>query len=90
MNTLLLISTLALGGIWCGLLLLFCFFVVHLIKLAKIGFDVTKNPPPVEQKKEKISDGQKPSDTKPVYCIVERRKQGNTTVYKKPKRLHFK
>lgn len=90
MDTLFLISTLALGGIWCIVLVVVCFIGVHLVKLAKIGFDVTKDPPKQPTNKEKISDGQKPSDTKPVYCFVERRKQGKTTVYSKPKRLRFK
>lgn len=90
MNTLLLISTLALGGIWSAVLLLICFLCVHLIKLAKIGFDTVQNPPEDNEEEKKISDGEKPSDSKPVYCFIERKQKGKTTVYTKPKRLHFK
>ena len=87
MNTLLLLSTLVVGGIWCALFLLFAFIGVHLIKLAKIGFDTTKNPPTPPNEHKKEPDGKNPSDTRHSYCFVARKKHGKTTVYK---RLHFK
>ena len=93
MNTFLLLSTLGLGAIWCGVLLAFCFLFIHVIKLAKIGLDVTKKEKKPQTKStptQKTPDGQTPSGEKSVFYFIERTKQGKRVVYKKPKRLHFK
>jgi len=56
MNTFYLLNTVFLGGFFLALLFVFCFFTVHLIKLAKRGYEETvrtkQEPPPPAQKPE--------------------------------------
>ena len=64
---------------------LFCFILVHLIKLAYIGLLSTKKkpePPP----KEKPPAPPKPE---PVYYIVEK-KRSKKSSYSEPKEIKFK
>ena len=62
-----------LGLLWLILLFLLCFFGVHLVKLAKIGFDYTKNKPSLQENEQKNSpDEKKPSEQKAVYYVVNR------------------
>ena len=63
-------------------LFLFCLFIVHAIKLAKIGWrTLFKKLPPQEPKK---------PEPKPVYFIVERKKKKAKTDYSEPKRIQCK
>ena len=65
-------------------LFLFSLFIVHAIKLAKIGWrTLFKKLPPQEPKKPEP----KPE---PVYFIVERKKKKAKTDYSEPKRIQFK
>ena len=73
-----------------GLLYLFltfvvCFILVHIIKLAYIGFlSLRKKPEPPPEPKEKPKP--KPE---PVYYIVEKKKVKKST-YSEPKEIQFK
>lgn len=76
-----------------GLLYLFltfvvCFILVHLIKLAYIGFKSTKKKPP-EPPKEKPAPAPKPRQPEPVYYIVEKKRSKKST-YSEPKEIRFK
>lgn len=60
-----------------------CFVLVHILKLARIGYRTrAKKLPPEEPKKEE--------KTEPVYYIVERKKKRAKAEYSEPKRIHFK
>ncbi len=60
---------------------LFCFILVHLIKLAYIGIKSLKKPAVAEEKK----PAPKPE---PVYYIVEKKRSKKT--YSDPKEIKFK
>lgn len=73
------------GFLYLILTFIFCFVVVHVAKLAAIGFLSLKGkrqkqtpPPPKPEKK-----------AEPVYYIVEKRKQRKAT-YSEPKEIQFK
>lgn len=73
-----------------GLLYLFltfvvCFILVHLIKLAYIGFKSMKKKPP-DTPPEKPARAPKPE---PVYYIVEKKRSKKST-YSEPKEIKFK
>ncbi len=73
------------GILYLFLTFLFCFILVHLIKLAYIGLLSTKKkpePPP----KEKPPAPPKPE---PVYYIVEK-KRSKKSSYSEPKEIKFK
>ena len=73
------------GILYLFLTFLFCFVLVHLIKLAYIGLMSTKKkpePPP----KEKPPAPPKPE---PVYYIVEK-KRSKKSSYSEPKEIKFK
>lgn len=61
---------------------LFCFILVHLIKLAYIGIKSLKKQPQKEEKK----PTPKPE---PVYYIVEK-KRARKANYSQPKEIEFK
>ncbi len=84
----LLLSASLRGGLWLILLFLFCFFGVHLIKLARLGWSQTKAPPsePKPESKEK----QAPAKQEPVYYIVERKKRAPKSSYGPPQPFSFK
>ena len=78
-----------------GLLYLFltfvvCFILVHIIKLAYIGFKSTRKKP--EPPKEPPAPKPKPkpkAKPEPVYYIVEKKRSKKTT-YSEPKEIQFK
>jgi len=70
------------GILYLFLTFLFCFILVHLIKLAYIGIRSLKKPPE-EQKKPT------PPKTEPVYYIVEKKRARKST-YSEPKEIQFK
>ena len=98
-QSLLLVSTLW-GFISIVLLFIFCFFCVHVIRLAKIGRKYQKQnakptpspqtPPqenPLHEKpQEKLSAE---NSGEPIYYIVERKKRTKSS-FGSPKRIHFK
>jgi flagellar basal body-associated protein FliL len=71
------------GFLYLLLLFIVCFTVVHVVRLAILGFQSVKakskeKPAPPEKKVEKAPE--------PVYYIVEKKRSRNT--YSKPKRIH--
>lgn len=95
MNTFYLLNTIAVGGIFLVLLFGFCFFTVHLLKLAKRGYDETvrakKSPPPTTQKGESEQEKKPEQKTpEPVYYIVEKKKKPPKSSYSEPKEFRFK
>lgn len=69
------------GLLACLILFALCFFSVHLIKLAKLGW-LTKKTPPNEAKPT--------APPEPVYYIVEKKKKRVRSDYAPPKEIHFK
>ncbi len=64
-----------LGFLWLILLFLLCFVCVHLIKLAKIGFDYTQGKTQLKEPKQKNNpDAEKASGKQPVYYVVSRKR----------------
>ena len=72
------------GILYLFLTYLFCFILVHVVKLAYIGIKSLKKPapPPAEEKK----PTPKPE---PVYYIVEKKRAKKST-YSEPKEIKFK
>lgn len=70
------------GILYLFLTFLFCFILVHLIKLAYIGIKSLKKPAPAEEKK----PAPKPE---PVYYIVEKKKARKAN-FSEPKEIKFK
>ena len=69
------------GILYLLLTFLFCFILVHLIKLAYLGVSSIKKPPKAEEK---------PTPKKePVYYIVEK-KRAKKANYSDPKEIEFK
>ena len=74
-----LLSVQGLGAV-CTVILL---FIVHIFKLARIGYRARKNLPPTPPKPEEP----KPE---PVYYIVEKKKKRAKASYSEPRRIDFK
>lgn len=68
------------GILYLFLTFLFCFILVHLIKLAYLGICSLKKPPEEEKKPT--------PKTEPVYYIVEKKRTKKT--YSNPKEIEFK
>lgn len=68
------------GFVYLLLTFLFCFILVHLVKLAALGLISVKKPPEEEKKPEP-----KPE---PVYYIVEKKRTKKS--YSNPKEIEFK
>ncbi|MBE7088991.1 MAG: hypothetical protein E7370_05730 [Clostridiales bacterium] len=71
------------------MILLFClsFAIVHLFKLAYVGFlSIKKLPEPPEKEDEKPKKEKQPE---PVYYIVEKKRARKST-YSEPKEIQFK
>ncbi len=79
-----LLSVQGLGFLYTACLFLFCLAVVHLVKLARIGYrTLGKKLPPEKPKRQK-------PEKEPVYFIVERKKKRSKPEYTEPKRISFK
>lgn len=98
MSIFLLTSSAVLGAVWCVVLFLVCFVCVHLVKLAKIGFDVTKKqtkkpseqPPNEHTNSQNHPDGKTPSGQRSVYYFVKQKRRDGQTVYRRSKGLRYK
>ena len=66
------------GILYLVLTFLFCFILVHLIKLAFMGLQSAKKPP----------EKQKPAPPEPVYYIVEKKRTKRS--YSDPKEIEFR
>lgn len=92
-KTLQLLSTNAVGG--AGLLVclfLFCFLIVHILVLTKLGWETQRkndreNEP--AKREEKKAPEPKPSP-EPIYYIVERKRNKSRSKYSEPKEIRFK
>ena len=89
------------GAFWLIFLLIFCFFSVHTIRLAKIGWkyrktseEKTKSTPPEPIRKEQTPAPPQPerreAPPEPVYYIVERKRRKVKDSYSAPKEIKFK
>ncbi len=78
-----LLSIQGLGAVCTVILLFICFTLVHIFKLARIGYRARKNLPPTPPKPEEP----KPE---PVYYIVEKKKKRAKASYSEPRRIDFK
>ncbi|MBQ9728645.1 MAG: hypothetical protein IJV85_03510 [Clostridia bacterium] len=90
--TYLLLSSQLLGGLCLVLLLTFCFFAVHLIKLVKFGWTYQKelrDEPSKEAEKKQEKPTPEPA-REPIYYIVERKRRQAKSAYSKPKEIRFK
>lgn len=78
-----------------ALILLFslCFLLVHITKLALIGYRLSKNPPPEKTDPPPTQEKQaKPKALPaPIYYLVEKKKirKKPRTQYEEPKRINF-
>jgi len=91
MNTLFLMSMPVKGLLFSLLLLALCFFGIHLVILARLGWQYNKNPSPSpadEKKEEKTTPAEKPQE--PIYYIVERKTRRAKPAYGEPKQIDFK
>jgi flagellar basal body-associated protein FliL len=70
-----------LGLVYLLLLFLACFALVHIIKLAAIGFMSLRKKPPEKEEKQ-------PEKAKPVYYIVEKKRARKN--YSPPREIEFK
>ncbi len=85
-----------LGIFWLLFLFGFCFFTVHLVRLARIGQrhlrQVQKPPeqkPPVKAEKEKEKTPAQEPAREPIYYIVERKRKSKSS-FSEPKEIRFK
>ena len=76
----LLLSVQGQGALFSVCILFFCVIIIHIIKLALLGWNAYKNR---NVKKEKA-----PPPPEPVYYIVEKKKK-SAPEYKKPKKIKF-
>lgn len=74
-----------LGLLYLFIIFIVCFAVVHIFKLAMVGFKSLKPKPapPKEEPNEK-----QPAKPEPVYYIVEKKRSKRT--YGEPKEISFK
>ncbi len=79
-----LLSVQGTGAIYTVLTFLICIVVVHVLRLARIGYRTrAKKLPPEEPKPS-------PPEPEPVYYIVEKKKKRAKAEYSDPKRISFK
>ena len=89
MNTLLLALPVK-GFLWFLLIFALCFVGVHVLQLARVGWEYKKEKikkPPAEPPKE---EKKAPAVQEPVYYIVERKTRRAKSAYTEPKRIQFK
>ena len=79
------------GFVWITLLFGFCFLGVHILKLARIGWNAPKTQaPPQHTGEEKKEEKKTPAKEEPIYYIVERKTRRAKTSYTEPKEIRFK
>lgn len=87
------------GLFWLIGLFLFCFFGVHLIILATVGWKYQNPFPkkeckthtdPTSQKEDKENKAPTPTAQEPIYYIVERKTKRAKSSYGEPKQIRFK
>lgn len=88
-QNLLLVSPIV-GFVWIARLFGFCFLAVHILKLARIGWEAPKTQPSAPPKEEKKEENKAPASQEPIYYIVERKTRRAKSSYKEPKEIRFK
>ena len=87
----LLLSSPIVGFVWSSLLFGFCFLCVHILKLARIGWQAPKTTPSTQnQQEEKKEEKKAPAPQEPIYYIVERKTRRAKSSYTEPKEIRFK
>lgn len=87
----LLLASPIVGFVWIALLFGFCFLSVHILKLARIGWQAPKSQAPQPQEKEEKKEEKKtPAPQEPIYYIVERKTRRAKSSYTEPKEIRFK
>ena len=86
----LLLASPIVGVIWIVLLFALCFFGVHILKLARIGWEAPKTPLKEEKKEEKVEEKKALATQEPIYYIVERKTRRAKSSYTEPKQIRFK
>lgn len=74
------------GFLYVLILFLCCVIVVHIVKLALLGYRTLGKKLPAEKPKKPA----KKHEQEPVYFIVERKKKRPKSEYTEPKRIQFK
>ncbi len=77
------VSLQGMGAVYLVALFLLCVILVHLCKLATIGYRTTKRKLPAEPPKTEENTKE------PVYYIVEKKKKRVKTEYSNPKEIRF-
>ena len=73
------------GAVYLIFLFLLCVLLVHLFKLARIGYRTLEKKLPPEEPKSS------PPSPEPVYFLVERKKKRKTPAsYETPKEIQFR
>ena len=85
----LLSATLPKGIIAFLFLFVFCFFLVHTARLARIGWKYQRKKPPKPPEKSEEKRTPPPTPPEPVYYIVEKKRKSRTS-YSAPKEIRFK
>ncbi len=81
------------GGVFLGLLFIVCFLGVHIVKLARRGYEETLKVKKGEQPQQSAPEQEKKPVQKtpePVYYIVEKKKKRPKSSYSDPKEFRFK
>ena len=87
------------GGFWTIFLFLFCFVGVHVVKLARYGWEyqntqqnkanATSPEPKPEEQTETKKALEQPCAQEPIYYIVERKQRRSKPRYGEPKEIRF-
>lgn len=86
-----LLSAGARGILWCALLFLIPFLLIHGAKLALIGWRAYKKKnEPEKSEPAKKTEPPPAEPTEPVYYIVEKKQRRPKPSYGEPKRINFK
>ena len=81
------------GFLFTLLLFAFCFMGVHIIMLARTGWEYQQKQPNAPQKSEdspKTEEKKPSSEREPIYYIVERKTRRAKSTYGEPKQINFK
>lgn len=86
------------GAFWLLFLFFVCFFGIHIVRLAKIGWQYRKGAPkPAPKAEEKPRPAPQPqapqtpqAPPEPVYYIVERKRKRPRETYSTPREIRFK
>lgn len=95
-----LLSAFPSGAFWLLFLFFVCFFGIHIVRLAKIGWQYRKGAPnPAPKAEEKPRPAPQPqaqapqtpqAPPEPVYYIVERKRKRPRETYSTPREIRFK